>query len=110
MPTKETEFYVSKYTDTDLRSLLEAVQGEITRREDACKRRREKWIYRYANEAYHRNAKFEVVGETVVLAFWNDGHILMGKATPVKGDVFDMDTGVAVAYAKAKGISIPLFI
>ena len=110
MPLKKTDFYVNKYTDTDLRTLLEAVQDEVARREAARKRQREEWIYRYANEAYHRNAKFEVVGETVVLALWNNGHILMSKATPINGDVFDVDTGIAVAYAKAKGICIPSFI
>ena len=35
MPAKKTDFYVNKYTDTDLRTLLEAVQDEIARREEA---------------------------------------------------------------------------
>ena len=34
MPIKKTDFYVNKYTDTDLRTLLEAVQDEIQRREE----------------------------------------------------------------------------
>ena len=109
MPIKKTDFYVNKYTDTDLHILLEAVQDEIARREDARKRRREEWIYRNSDEAYHR-AAIEVVGETVIVAVLKNGSIHMAKTHPINGDVFDVDTGVAVAYAKAKGIRIPSFI
>ena len=110
MPIKKTDFYVNKYTDTDLRTLLEAVQDEIARREDARKRRRAEWIYRYAQEAYHYG-NFEVLcGNTVVVAVCQNGHIVMGKSTPIKGDKFDLDTGVAVAYAKAVGVCVPDFI
>ena len=109
MPIKKTDFYVNKYTDTDLRTLLEAVEDEIARREDARKRRREEWITRMSWEAYHRGA-IEVVGETVVVAIWKNGSVHMAKTHPIKGDEFDMDTGVAVAYCKAIGLQVPDFI
>ena len=109
MPIKKTDFYVNKYTDTDLRTLLEAVQDEIARREDARKRRREEWIAHMSWEAYHRSA-VEVVGETVIVAIWKNGSIHMAKTHPIKGDEFDMDTGVAVAYCKAVGMRVPDFI
>ena len=109
MSIKKSEFYVNKFTDTDLRTLLEAVQDEIARREDARKRRREEWIEHMSWEAYHRGA-VEVVGETVIVAIWKNGNIHMAKTHPVKGDEFDMDTGVAVAYCKAVGVPVPDFI
>lgn len=109
MPAKKTDFYVNKYTDTDLRTLLEAVQDEIERREDARRRRRAEWIYRYSNEAYHR-AAIEKVGETVIVAVLKNGSIHMAKTHPINGDAFDMETGVAVAYCKAIGLRVPDFI
>ena len=109
MPIKKTDFYVNKYTDIDLRTLLEAVQDEIARREDARKRRREEWVEHMSWEAYHRCA-IEVVGETVIVAVLKNGSIHMAKTHPIKGDEFDMDTGVAVAYCKAVGVPVPDFI
>jgi hypothetical protein len=109
MPIRKTDFYVNKYTDIDLRTLLEAVQDEIALREDARKRRREEWIEHMSWEAYHRGA-VEVVGETVIVAIWKNGSIHMAKTHPIKGDEFDMDTGVAVAYCKAVGMPVPDFI
>ena len=109
MPIRKTDFYVNKYTDIDLRTLLEAVQDEIARREDARKRRREEWIEHMSWEAYHRGA-VEVVGETVIVAVVKNGSIHMAKTQPIEGDVFDMETGVAVAYTKAIGLRVPDFI
>ena len=109
MPIKKTDFYVHKFTDTDLRTLLEAVQYEIARREETRKHRREEWVEHYSWEAYHRGS-IEVVGETVIVAVLKNGSIHMAKTHPIKGDEFDMDTGVAVAYCKAVGVPVPDFI
>ena len=109
MPIRKTDFYVNKYTDTDLRTLLEAVQDEIARREDARRRRREEWIEHMSYEAYHRGA-VEVFDKTVVVAVWKNGSVHIAKTHPIKGDVFDMETGVAVAYCKAIGLRVPDFI
>ena len=109
MPIRKTDFYVNKYTDTDLHTLLEAVQGEIARRETERRRRRAEWIEHYSWEAYHR-AAIEVVGETVIVAVLKNGTIHMAKTHPIDGDEFDMETGVAVAYTKAIGLRVPDFI
>ena len=109
MPVKKSDFYVNKYSDAELRTLLEAVQDEITKREDARKRRRAEWIEHMSWEAYHRGA-VEVVGETVIVAVFKNGSIHMAKTHPINGDVFDMETGVAVAYCKAVGVPVPDFI
>ncbi len=103
------QFFVNKFADADLLALREAVHDEIQRREDARKRKRREWIEAYASMAYH-TASYEVVGETVVLATFRNGSIHMAKATPIDGDVFDEDTGIAVAYAKALGHRVPNFI
>ena len=103
------QFYVNKYTDADLQALLEAVQREMTARKQRREQARKEWIYRYANEAYHYGNHI-VVGNTVVVAMKKNGSIEIAKTTPINGDKFDLDTGVAVAYAKAKGIHIPSFI
>ena len=109
MPIQKTNFYVNKYTDTDLRALLEAVEDEIARRKDVRRRRRVEWIEHMSWEAYHR-AAIERVGEAVIVAVLKNGSIHMAKTHPIDGDVFDMETGVAVAYTKALGLRVPDFI
>ena len=102
--------WLSKWSDADLLELRLLINEETCSRERKRKQMRQDWIYRYANEAYHRG-NFEVIcGNTVVVAVCQNGHIVMGKSTPIKGDKFDLDTGVAVAYAKAVGVCIPDFI
>lgn len=110
MPIKKTDFYVSKYTDTDLRTLLEAVEYEIARREEARKRRREEWIENRYTQFQCCYNDYKVVGNTVVIAIAWMGKVKMATATAVKGDKFDLRTGIAVAYAKACGERIPEFI
>ena len=109
MPVKKSDFYVNKYSDAELHTLLEAVQDEITKREDARKRRRAEWIYRYSDEAYLYGS-YIIVGDTVVVAVEKNGEIEIAKTHPINGDKFDLDTGVAVAYCKAVGVPVPDFI
>ena len=102
--------WLSKWSDTDLAELRHLISEEINNRERNRREARKNWVYRYAQEAYHRG-NFEVVNNnTVVVAVCQNGHIVMGKTAPVNGDKFDLDTGVAVAYAKAIGVRIPDFI
>ena len=102
-------FYVNKYTDADLQALLEAVQREMTARKQKRARAREEWVYRYSNEAYHHGHPI-VVGDTVVVAVEKNGDVKIAKTRPTNGDKFDLETGVAVAYAKAIGLRVPDFI
>ena len=102
--------WLSKWSDADLAELRHLICEETCNRERKRREARQNWIYRYAQEAYH-HGNFEVIGgNTVVVAVCQNGHIVMGKTTPVNGDKFDLDTGVAVAYAKAVGLCIPDFI
>lgn len=105
-------FSVSKLTDSDLSKLMEAVIVEMARRDEERKARRQEWVndmyWRYVN---HPNATCIHVGETTIVAVYDrrTGQ-RMATAVPVHGDVFDHDTGIAVAYAKAIGESVPDFI
>lgn len=102
-------FSLSKLTDAELSKLLVECGMEEARREEARRRKRDEWIEHMSWEAYQRGA-VDVVGETVIVAVVKNGSIHMAKAHPIKGDVFDMETGVAVAYTKAIGLRVPDFI
>lgn len=114
MPAKKSDFYVNKYSDAELHTLLEAVQDEIAKREDARKRRREEWIASRVNKFYAYCGKFQRVGDTIIVAYFSSSPmgygVHMGRSTPINNDVFDLDTGIAVAFAKATGERIPDFI
>lgn len=103
-------FSLSKLTDSDLSRLAAECMAEQDRRERQRKEKRNQWITSHIRQYRSCTANHEVVGETVVVAVrWYD-HIAIAKATPINGDVFDLDTGIAVAFAKAMGEHIPNFI
>lgn len=104
-------FSLSKLTDADLRRLVAECSAEQERRERR-RAERDRWIdgyyYAYLNNP---NASVVHVGETTVVALWSRNlGLRMGTAIPVHGDVFDHNTGIAVAYAKAVGDKIPEYI
>ena len=105
-------FSLSKLTDDGLSRLAAECFAEQKRRERKRKEERQKWIDCYYHTFLcHSNASFSYVGETIVVALWDRNlGLRMGTATPVHGDVFDHDTGVAVAFAKAIGDKIPDYI
>ena len=112
MKTTTNSFSVSRLTDSDLRNLSFAVAEEMSKRERKREAERQKWIdgyyFAFLN---HPNASAVQVGETTVVAFWSRSlGLRMGTATPVHGDVFDHDIGIAVAYAKAVGDKVPSYI
>ena len=110
-------FVLSELTDADLLTLMSNISEERGRRERERRERkrkeeRQKWINHYCYRFLsHPNATSIQVNETIVVAFYerNTGmHISTAK--PIQGDVFDMEVGVAVAFAKALGDTIPDFI
>ena len=105
-------FSLSKLTDNDLSKLAAECFAEQDRRERKRKEERKKWIDGYYRAFLcHHNANVVHVGESIVVALWNrDLGLRMGTATPVCGDIFDHNTGIAVAYAKAIGDKIPDYI
>ena len=105
-------FSLSKLTDNDLSKLAAECFAEQDRRERKREEERQKWINDYFHYFLcHPNASVAYVGKTTVVALWNRNlGLRMGTATPVHGDVFDHDTGIAVAYAKAIGDRVPDYI
>ena len=105
-------FALSELTDADLLTLMSNISEERERRERKRKEERQKWInHYYYHFLSHPNATSIQVNEAIVVAFYerNTGmHISTAK--PIQGDVFDMEVGVAVAFAKALGDTIPDFI
>ena len=91
---------------------IHAAEGRRERRERKRKEERQRWVNDYFYQFIsHPNATSIHVGETIVVAFYerNTGmHI--STARPIKGDTFNKKVGVAVAFAKALGDTIPDFI
>ena len=104
------EEWMSSWTDADLRELSKMVQTTIEAREQERKEMRTNWICRQLSILTNCEYNYRVIGETVVLAMDWYGTITMTTATPVKGDVFDLGTGLAVAFAKMQGMCIPSYI
>lgn len=102
--------WLSKWSDADLNELRALINEETHAREYKRKQARQQWIASHIRQYRNCTANHEVVGETVVVAVQWYGHVVIAKATPVKGDVFDLDTGIAVAFAKAMGECIPDYI
>ena len=102
-------FTLENMADADLENLYLSAQAERIRRADN-KRKRTAWVNKYYHQYQLSIANSKRIGETTVVAVkWMDG-VRMGVATPVNGDVFDVHTGIAVAYAKACGEHIPDFV
>lgn len=103
-------FALSKLTDEELMELASNCCEERQRRERQRKEKRVQWITSHIRQYKNCTANHEVVGETVVVAVQWYGHIAIAKTTPINSDVFDLDTGIAVAFAKAMGERIPDYI
>lgn len=105
-------FSISSMTDSDLTALRAAVNREIDARNSRSKLQREKWINKLFNACNsHPNASCHTRGKlTIVAVYGYDYNTHIGTAFPIKGDKFDFKTGVAVAYAKAIGETVPDYI
>lgn len=107
---KTTHFSLSLLSDEELMELASNCCEERQRRERQRKEKRLQWITSHIRQYKNSTANHEVVGKTVVVAVrWYD-QIAIAKATPINNDVFDLDTGIAVAFAKAMGERIPDYI
>ena len=102
--------WLSKWNDSDLDELRSLINEEANARERKRREARKMWIENYYTQFQRCYGDYKVIGNTVVIALAWMGNVKMATATPVKGDVFDLRTGIAVAYAKACGERIPEFI
>jgi hypothetical protein len=105
-------FSVSRLTDTDLNNLYNAVLAENAARRKLREEKRADWIRsHYYAFMSHPNATSVVVNDITVVAVYDRYNgIQTATARPVHGDVYDNDTGIAVAYAKAMDETIPDYI
>ena len=109
---KTTTFSVSNLTDTDLSNLFHSCADELQKRADQRIKRRKDWIQsHYWAFMGHSNASVQVVGKRTIVAICSryDG-VRIGTSYPIKDDVYDEITGIAVAYAKALDERIPNYI
>lgn len=102
--------WLSKWSDADLQELRLLINEEICARERKRKQMRYEWISRYMELFRVNHGEYTRVGDTIVAVAYRGWSIAIGKSTPINGDVFDLNTGIAVAYAKALGDRIPDFI
>lgn len=105
-------FSVSRMTDTDLNTLYNAILAEKATRQKRREEKRVGWILsHYSAFMSHPNATAVVVDDVTVVAVYSGYNgIQTATARPVHGDVYDDDTGIAVAYAKVMGEIIPDYI
>lgn len=102
--------WLSKWSDADLVELRQLVCEETCNRERKRRQKRDEWINKYMTMFRANRVEYTRVGDTIVVAAHRGWSIGIGKSTPTKNDKFDLNTGIAVAYAKALGDRIPDFI
>ena len=112
-----TNMYFNGYLISDLSndalvSLFNSISGEMAKREQAKALRRTEWIRRfYSAYLNHPNASMVQNDQRIIVAAYDHCYgISIGTSYPINGDVFDFETGVAVAFAKCCGENIPDFI
>lgn len=113
MPTKRNEvgtFALSKLSDSAPAVLQQDVNEEIMRREAAKQKRRQDWVSRMVEEFHSHCGTYTRIDDTVVVIVKRGGSVKVGKTTPTKNDKFNLEVGVAVAFAKAVGATIPDYI
>ena len=103
-------FALSRLSDCMLATLQQDVNEEIRRREVQKQKARKDWVSNKVREFHLRAGSYMKMDTTVVVAVRHGGSVKVAKTTPVKNDKFDLEVGVAVAYAKACGDPIPDYI
>lgn len=98
-------------SDKELTRRIIELQNELAQRAQERADRRKKWVYRMLQEYInHPFASSRVVDEVTVMAVYSRGKLSMAQSTPVRGDIYNKQVGIAVAFAKAMGYPIPDYI
>ena len=105
-------FSLDSLNDKALEVLYNDVCKEMHSRTEAKAAKRAAWVkHMYQLYLCHPNATLMRIGEVTVVSVYNRYvGLRMGRARPVKGDKYDANIGVAVAFAKACNESIPDYI
>lgn len=102
--------WLSKWSDADLAELRQLINEETITRERERKQKRYEWVSKYMELFRINRGEYTRIGDTIVVAAHRGWSISIGKSAPIGGDKFDLNTGIAVAFAKAVGDRIPDFI
>ena len=102
--------WLSKWSDADLAELRRLLNEETCDRERKRGQKRCEWVNKYMGLFRANHGEYTRIGDTIIAVAHRGWSIGIGKSTPINGDRFDLNTGIAVAYAKALGDRIPDFI
>ena len=103
---------VPHMSDSNLNALIKFSAEELAKRAEKRKEERAAWVKEMYN-AYimHPNAEYRRRENLTVVAVYSCyGGTRIGTAFPINGDVFNEETGIAVAFAKAVGEPVPDFV
>ena len=105
-------FSLNSLDDKSLETLYNDVCKEMNSRAKTRAANRAAWVEKMFNlYLCHPNSTCMQIGEiTVVSVYSRYNGLHIGKARPVNDDVYDIDVGIAVAFAKACGEPVPDYI
>lgn len=99
-------------SESHLNALIKFSTEELTRRAEKRKEARAAWVKdMYELYTMHPDTDYRCRENLTIVAVY--GHytgVRIGTAFPINGDAFDKKTGIAVAFAKAIGETIPDYI
>ena len=98
--------------DKSLSVLYANLAREINARAEAKAANRAKWVREMLDKYLrHPHSAYMQIGEvTVVSTYSRYEGLCIGRARPVNNDKYDLEVGMAVAFAKAIGAPIPDYI
>ena len=107
-----TVFNIRNLSDAELNAVMAAINEERAKRESKKEAQRESWIDLHFHQFHNTyDAIYHTRENLTIVAIYDrlDG-VNIGTAYPVNGDAYDCKTGIAVAFAKANGETIPDYI
>jgi hypothetical protein len=116
MPERNYHPDFGNLSDATLTNFIVKCQNELRRRaqereEERRSRLRDKWVHDLYHEfCENADANMRIVGKVTIVAVYRWRTLSMATSTPVHGDVYNKETGIAVAYAKAMGYDVPDYI
>ena len=105
-------FSLNTLDDKSLGVLYADVCREINARAEAKVLRRAQWVRQMCNRFQsHPNATYMQIGEITIVSVYNRySGMGIGKARPCNDDKYNLEVGIAVAFAKACAEPIPDYI
>lgn len=102
--------WLQERTDEEFGHMASLFADECVRRTKERKEMRRRWIDRQLRRYNQLDGAHKCIGNTVIVAISQMGPAQIGVATLAKGDTYERRTGIAVAFAKAIGETVPDYI